>query len=121
MTYPHGETITILEPATPVVDGDGDPVLDQYGDPTHNPPTETTVDGVAVAPGDNRADNQENNNQQSTVEVAFTLYFDHQRTISPHAQVIVRGNTYEVEGRSRYWSNPWTGDDGTELVIRSSQ
>lgn len=103
----RGEQVTILHPG-------GAGAADEYGNVTPGAPTAEVRDGVAVAPGDTR----ENMAQQSTVEVAYTLYFTEPVTIKRTAQIKVRGEMHDVEGQPKDWRNPFTSDrPGTEVAV----
>jgi hypothetical protein len=108
--YPHGETVTIHHPGTPTEDPD-------YGTPIPGATTDEDITGVAVAPGDTR----ENTDRQATLAVAYTLYFDKPVLIEHNAQVTVRGDAYEVDGKPLDWRNPYTGFMGLEAAVGRSQ
>jgi hypothetical protein len=105
--YPHGETVTILR--------NGTYGTDEYGTPLPATPTPEDWEGVAVAPGDTR----ENLDRQATVEVTFTLYGD-PIDLDEADQIVVRGDTYEIEGRPRRWTSPFTGWSGLEVAVRAA-
>lgn len=122
VTYPYGETIVIRHPAAPLLDGDGKPLTDGYGEPILGEPTEETVEGVPVAPGDTR----ENTDRQDTASIEFTIYPPPGTVIEPTAEVVVRGVVCQVEGEGgtppAEWVNPFTDDrPGLEVALRRAQ
>lgn len=108
-TFPHGETITVLHPAAPGGGRTG------YNRPVEAAPTEQVVEGVGVAPGAS----DEVLVGQDTSSAAYTLFItDTAVVVEPTAQVVVRGDTYEVIGRPEVWRSPFTGwEPGTVVAV----
>lgn len=105
------EQVTILHPGAPGG-------VDEYGEPLPTTPTAETVTAIAVAPGAS----EENNEQQSTVRVDMTVYLPTGTVVETKAQMIVRGDTYQVEGEPADWRSPfgpWRPGIVVELVRAS--
>lgn len=115
MVWPHGEQVTILHPGTPTEDPD-------YGTPIPGEPTPEIVDRAAVAPRtENRVD-VENHRYQSTVTSGFDVFLPPGVTVEPDARMIVRGETYEVDGEPGDWRNPFTGwHPGIQVSVKRAE
>lgn len=72
---------------------------DPYGQPTYTW-SESTVSGVLVAP---RRGTEDGTDLRQAVIVGLTAYLPKGTVIGPRDQVIVRGDTYEVEGEPGDW------------------
>lgn len=103
-----GETVTIVRPAE---------TTDAYGNPAADwdDPTETAVDGVAVAP---RVDTEDRSAGRQGVIVGLTLYLPAGAAIAATDRVVVRGDTYEVDGEPGDWRSPYSTAKGVEVAVR---
>lgn len=110
MSFPHGETVTILT-ATPVLD----PYSDEQVDEDWFDPTETSVVNVLVADGGSIEDTS---NAANTVDSDFDLIFQTPLDVVPTAQsrVVVRGLTCNVAGRPFRWTWAASGGDAGLVV-----
>lgn len=79
-------------------------------------PDELTITGVAVAPN---ASSEPLEVGRADVETTLTLYLPHGADVKPLDRVVVRGDTYEVQGERADWSNPYTGaGPGSVVQVR---
>lgn len=111
MNLPHGETITRLRatPGTNVYSGESD-------DLDWSTPDELAITGVAVEPAGSR---ETPDVGSDTLTTDFRLYVPYQADIQPLDRLVVRGETYTVEGARLDWRNPYTGDTpGSVLSVR---
>lgn len=108
MTFLHGETI-VRQRATAtanVYSGQSDGL-------SWATPNELDVAGVAVAPGGTLEPLEVG---RAAVESDLTLYLPHGADVRPLDRVVVRGDTYEVQGERADWSNPYTGDEPGSVI-----
>ncbi len=99
MTFPAGETLTILRRTKIGVDGYGN---DKYGT------TETPVPGCAVWPAGPSA----NNDARDTVFTGYTAVLPPDTQIAPTDKVRWGGAVYEVDGEPGTFRSPFTGSGG---------
>ena len=100
--YAHGEQVQVIRPV---------PVLDEYSQEItrwsfDGAQPETLTERFAVAP---RTSPEEPVKGRSPVYSGFTLYGPVGHGISHRDRVIVRGETYEVDGEIADWISPHTG------------
>lgn len=115
MDYPHGEQVTILHPGETTTDPD-------YGTPVPGDPTPEVVDRAAVAPRIQNRTDTENNRFQATVQSGYDVFLPAGVTVEPDAQMVVRGETFEVDGEPGDWRNPFTGwQAGVQVALRRSE
>ena len=106
----NGETVTIVHPGSRALRS-GDTV------PDWDDTTTEDVAHVAVAPGSS----DENNDRRSGTVVGLTLYLPPGTDIDAADRVIVRGDTYEVDGDAGDWRSPFTGwRPGIEVAIKKA-
>lgn len=104
-----GETVTV-QTGTATTDRNGNSVV-SWADPT-----ETSIDGVALAPIQAGEDNA---NSRQGVVIGWTAYIPPGNSIEPTARIVARGNTYEIDGEPADWRDPYTGRKaGLELTLR---
>lgn len=107
MRFPHGQTITVLRPAT----------RDEHGDP-QGAPAPHTITGVAIAPGETETDFD----RRETAVVEVTLYCPAGADIKAGDRVLLPGDsiTYAVDGQPKVWPpSPWTGwQPGIDVRVR---
>jgi hypothetical protein len=97
MTYPFGQTVTVLDGSVTGQDSDGNDV--------RTFPTKATYVNVVVAP----AGTNELLNAQETVSWDLDLYPPPGADIQPVDRVVVDSVTYEVFGRKQEWQSPFSG------------
>ncbi len=108
--FPNGESVTIQTP--------GSTSTDRYGNTTADwsNPTETVVDGVAVAP---RHDRENPGDARSAVIVGYQLLMPATASVDAHSRVVVRGEVHEVDGMPGLWRHPMSGwEPGVEVLTR---
>jgi hypothetical protein len=104
-----GETVTVVRPGS---------TTDRYGNPTADwtAATSTEVDGAAVAP--RLQPEQTDEGRQAAVD-ALTAYLPPGTDVVHTDRVVVRGLTYEVDGRPAVWTSPFTATTrGIEVPLR---
>ena len=102
----NGEAVDVLRAAAAV---------DEYDDATSGADTETTIEGVAVAP----RYSSEDNDRRSAVIVGVTCYFPPGSDVLPTDRLRVRGVIYRVDGEPGSWINPFTSADrGLEVAAQ---
>lgn len=111
MTYAFGETVTVL--SAPLA-------TDEYGSPSAerdwSAATETVIEGCAVAP---RSSSEVDDPGRTAVIVGLSVFLPAGSVVSPHDRMLVRGETYEVEGEPGVWRSPFTGwTPGVEVALR---
>jgi hypothetical protein len=102
VTYPFGETVTVLDgsPSTP----------DGYGNDTRLYPVKAVYSNVPVAPADaNGTGGNEYLDGRDTVIIGLTVYLPDGASVSPTDRMLVRGDTWEVVGSPQPWQSPFTG------------
>lgn len=111
MTLPHGETVTRLRATA-----SANPYSGESDSLDWNDPDELTITGVAVEPTSTRELPEVGSD---TLTIDFRLYVPYQADILPQDRLVVRGDTYSVEGSRLDWRNPYTGDTpGSVLDVR---
>lgn len=108
MRHPHGEIITRLR-----ADATTEPYSDEASDLSWASPSSLYISGVAIAPGPS-AESVEVD--RSRLDVDYTLYLPYGADVKPLDRVVVRGETYEVEGIRADWRNPFTGAEAGSVV-----
>lgn len=108
MRHPHGETITRLRAAAIL-----DPYSGEATDLVWTSPSSLAIKGVAIAPGPTSESAEAD---RSRLEVRLTLYLPYGADVKPLDRVIVRGETYEVEGGRTDWRNPYSGSEPGSVV-----
>lgn len=93
------ETVQVVRPAG----------RDRFGDPVGVDAAPRPVDGCLVAPGSSI----ENSDHANQVTTDLTLYAPIDADILPADRVIVRGDTYEVDGYPQRW-----GTSGLVIGLR---
>lgn len=99
--FAHGEPVTVLTPGY-----DEDPYSDDLEQSWEWSPTEVVVPGCGIEP---RPSSEPTQDARNSVVSGFTLYMPAGTVIGPQNRVIVRGNTYSVEGEAAEWVSPFTG------------
>jgi hypothetical protein len=108
---PHGETVTRLRAAAVA-----DPYSGETNELNWSSTTSLTIEGVAVAPGGSTEPLEVGSDRTDT---DLTLYVPYQVDVGPLDRMVVRGETYTVEGNRIDWRNPYTGSEpGSELRLR---
>lgn len=118
MYFSHGESVTVLR-AVAGADGYGDPVLADWANTGSI--VSTAVQGCAVAPSSGAnlsGTSAEDNNNRTAVIVGLQLYLPAGTDIRSSDRVVVRGETFEVEGIPGDWRSPFTGwRPGVEVAL----
>jgi hypothetical protein len=105
--FPLGETVVLLRPGPPVVDG--------MGQEHPGPDVEVPVAGCAVWP----RTSSEQDQAQSQVIVGITLFVPPGTQVDAHDRVRVRGVVYQVDGEPGLYRSPLTGHaSGIEVALR---
>lgn len=109
MTFPYGETVTIL---TRTETG-----TDRYGNPTFAwPAPGVDVDGCAVAP---RSATEPAQVGRQAVITGLTVYMPPGTVVGPYDRLSLRGVTYEVDGEAGEWVSPFSGwRPGVEVAVK---
>lgn len=109
MTFPYGETVTIVRDVTGVTDAYGDPI----------PATTARIDIplCGVAP---RMSSEPTERGRQGVIVGWSVYLPAGAPAVLHADILeVRGEECAVEGVPADWANPFTGwTPGAEVAVR---
>lgn len=109
--FQHGETITRLRPGATE-----DVYSDENTELSWATPSSLDIANVAVAPGPS-AESVEAD--RSRLDIDFTLYLPYGADVKPLDRVVVRGNTYEVEGNRSDWRSPYTSSSvGSVVQVR---
>jgi hypothetical protein len=112
-TFPHGETITRVQPG-PVTDPfSGEPSFEDWDNPIY-----TEIPGCVLYP---RAAGAEETNEagRTQVQQTLTLLVPPGVELDPDDRVEWRGHTYEVLGFTFQYVNPFTGwNSGGQTTIR---
>lgn len=95
--FAHGETVTIVTPAT-----DADPYSGEAGAAGSS----VDVPGCGVEP---RPSGEPTQDARNAVTSGFTLYMPAGTEVTASQQVQVRGETYNVVGDPAVWRSPFTG------------
>ena len=98
MTFPHGQTVTVLRSSPGG--------FDAYGDPITSTTTETDIGGCAVADGDSYEPTARG---REGVVVDKTLYAPFGSDILFTDRIISDGVEYRIEGSPALWQQPMTG------------
>jgi head-tail adaptor len=111
MSLPHGETVTRLR-ATAAAD----PYSGENTDLDWSDPVELAITGVAVEPVSVSEQVEDGSTQ---VIVDARLYVPYQADVLPLDRVVVRDQTFTIEGSRLDWRNPYSGDTpGSVLEVR---
>lgn len=101
MTFPAGETVTLLRPGTPTEDG--------YGNDVPGSNTETDIAGCVVAPRDgNATSGNEVVQARDQVISGFVVWLPAGTDVRATDRMRVRGVVCEVDGESGHWRSPFT-------------
>lgn len=104
-----GETVTVLTPGE-TTDGHGNPVPD-WADAE-----DTDVEGAAVAP--EKVEEDRTAGRQGVV-VKRTVYLPPGSVVAATDRLVVRGDTYNVDGEPGPWVSPFGGTlGGVEVSLR---
>lgn len=115
MTRRHSETVVRLTPRTKTGRYSGEPEIDWT-----QPPIETPIDGVLVAPGGSggwggSASRETHEIDRESATTAFTLFCPTGTYVERHERVRVRGEDYEIEGELGSWPR------GVVIVVRRKE
>lgn len=99
--FAFGETVTVQTPGTVT-----DPYSGESAPSWNVPPTETTVEHVAVADGGSTEPTQD---ARDAVDSDFDLIFPPDAVVTAQDRVVVRGLVCDVAARPFLWSSPFTG------------
>jgi hypothetical protein len=101
-----GEPVTVLDRAVTGEDGDGNDVFTD---------TPTFLAGCVFNPGTSLEAVQ----GQDVLTVKPTVYLPAGSVLKPTDRLIVRGDTYEVDGKANAWVSPFTGwSPGVEVHLK---
>lgn len=92
----RAETVVRLTPKTKTGRYSGEPEIDWT-----QPPTETPIEDVRVAPG---ATDEVPQVDREAVEIAFTLYAPPGTIVDRLERVRVRGEDFDVQGEPQVWT-----------------
>ena len=92
----RAETVVRLTPATKTGRYSGEPEVDWT-----QPPTETEIEDVLVAPG---ATDEVLQIDREAVSIAYTLYAPPGTVVDRHERVRVRGEDFDVQGEPQAWT-----------------
>lgn len=101
MLFPHGETVTRLRAAIVT-----DPYSDEESAEDWASPTSLDIEGCAFNPGQSSEPLQQARN---AVITRPEVYAPPGADILSGDRLVVRGDTYEVQGRPQDWRSPFTG------------
>lgn len=109
--FPYGESVTVLR---------GTPVTDPYsGEETGtdwSTPTATVVTDCGVAP---RLTPESPANDRTLIIEGYTVFMPYGTDVLATDRVVVRGDTYDVDGDVGVWRNPFTGwEPGIEVNLK---
>lgn len=96
MSFPAGETVTLVR--------HGSPTEDDYGNDVPGTATETDIPGSVVAPRTSGEDVQ----GRDQVVVGLNVWVPAGTDVRPTDQFRVRGVLYEVDGEAGAWRSPFT-------------
>lgn len=103
-----GETVTLLT---------ADTSTDRYGSATHDwsDPTESPLHGCLFAP----QSSSEDNDGRTAGVMRGTLYTPPGSSIARGQRVVIRSDTWEIDGDPMEWSAPFArGVGGLEVPVR---
>lgn len=97
--FAHGETVTRLR---------GAKITDRYGNETTSwaSPTSLTIPGCGFNPGGSIEPTQDGRN---AVITRPEVYAPADADVDAGDRIVVRGDTYEVDGKPAEWRSPFTG------------
>jgi hypothetical protein len=107
----RGEQVTVL--TAPLV-------TDEYGTPSAardwDNAVPTVVENCVIAP---RSSSEVDEPGRTAVIVGLTVYLPAGATVTAHDRLLVRDDTYEVDGEPGRWRSPATGRTaGIEVALR---
>jgi hypothetical protein len=109
--FPYGETVTRLR-ATTVTD----PYSGEETGKSWTDPNIALIEGCAFNPGDSTEPLQD---ARQSVITRPTVYAPYNADIAAADRLVVRGTTYEVDGRPLPWKSPFTGwTPGLEIKLK---
>lgn len=112
MKLPHGESVVRLRAAA-----SPDPYSGENTDLDWSDPDMLLINGVAVEPVNSSEPIDEPG--LNRLEVDLRLYVPYQADIWPLDRLVIRDETYTVEGARLDWRNPYTGDTpGSVLDVK---
>lgn len=110
MDFPFGEAVERLRAGTKIDPYSGE----EIGSDWSNPDVEEMV--AAVAPG---ASVEAWQVGRDTVDIAYTLYLPFGADVLVTDRVVVRGETFDVDGLVAGWRSPFTGwEAGTVVQLK---
>lgn len=90
---------------------------DRYNVPVYGPDSTETIEGAAFDPGGSSEPVEVG---RASVVTSPTLYWTREVDTRADDRWVVRGVTYETEGRPGVWVNPWSGATaGTVVSLRA--
>jgi hypothetical protein len=111
MFFPYGETVIVLSPSPKV-----DPFSGEETGVSWDDPTETEIQGCAVAP---RTSEEPLQAGRTPVIVGLTVFMPYNTVITSRDRLLIDDVVYEIEGEPAYWKNPFTGyEAGVEVQIK---
>jgi hypothetical protein len=96
MTFPFGETITVITRTKTGVDG--------YGNATYG---ESSVDVIGAFDPAIGFESTAGNHDQVTSQPQALLPFD--AVVDSNTVLVIRGKRFEVDGEPNYWQSPFSG------------
>jgi len=106
MSFPYGDTVTLITRTKSGVDGDGNDVF-----------TETSTDLANVPVWDPRFGNTELVQGQDTVFADLAMWLPYDVDVTAYDAVEVRGVRYEVDGSPARFRSPFTGKSGQQVNV----
>lgn len=113
VTFAAGETVTRLRATTTANPYSGEP----DGDPDWTTPSTLAIPGCGFDPGGSI---ESADARRDAVTTQPTVYAPSDADITAADRVLVRGVTYEVDGRPALWRSPFTGwEPGLVVQLRA--
>lgn len=111
MRHPRGVTVTVRRSS--------DPDVDEYGDRIPGTTTTFTIADCAVAP--RFSDSTESTDREDQgVQVGYTVYAPIGADVRFTDQIVINGETCDVDGRPGVWVSPFAAQPKTDgLEIRA--
>lgn len=111
MNLPHGETVTRLRAAAAL-----DPYSNEATVLDWDDADELDIDGVAVEPV---SVSEQVDDSGARLVIDARLYVPYQADVHPLDRLVVRSETFTVEGARLDWRNPYSGDTpGSVIEVR---